>query len=405
MNDLVPIRRLHELQVIIKVAERCNLACSYCYYFFMGDDSYKKRDPIMKCDKFVLVADYLKNGVRDLGIQDVKIVFHGGEPTLMRPRDFRLLVSALSDALAPICRVSFGIQTNGYHLSRELEDILSDFGITVGVSLDGPEQYNDRFRLTHRGKGSHKKVTKTIYRLHELERERRINTIGVLSVLERETPIEETFNHFVDDLEFGYMGFLLPDRSHDHPFAEGESAAQYGDMLIALFNKWLDRQDVSVREVAKVISYFQRYIPSQVEPADIFDKRTHVVVIQSTGEVSCDDSLIPALEWRLSQRAYSIVNSSLLDFVNDPGLLTLDEARLRLPDDCAGCQWRKICGGGALENRFSRARQFDNSSIYCEGLKKYYAYIANYLIHNGYPHSLMQKILDIEGSANPTVAI
>ncbi|MCU1093343.1 hypothetical protein JAK58_17685 [Stenotrophomonas maltophilia] len=64
-NVSSPIQKLHELQVIIKIAERCNLACSYCYYFFMGDDSYKDRDPIMKPGKFSAVADYIKRGVED----------------------------------------------------------------------------------------------------------------------------------------------------------------------------------------------------------------------------------------------------------------------------------------------------------------------------------------------------
>ncbi|WP_283219199.1 hypothetical protein [Stenotrophomonas sp. RS-48] len=55
----------------------------------MGDDSYKDRDPIMKPGKFSAVADYIKRGVEDLGIRNVNIVFHGGEPTLMRDLDFR----------------------------------------------------------------------------------------------------------------------------------------------------------------------------------------------------------------------------------------------------------------------------------------------------------------------------
>lgn len=399
------VRNLHELQVIIKIAERCNLACTYCYYFFMGDDSYKERDPIMKQDKFAQVAGYLVEGVQSMGIREVSVVFHGGEPTLMKARNFRALVSTLRDALAPICSLSLGIQTNGYHLTKEWEEVLSDFSVSVGVSLDGPPEYNDQFRITHSGGGSHKKIARTVGRLHELEREQKINAIGVLSVLGRDTSIEDTFDHFVDDLQFRYMGFLLPDRSHDTPFVDGESAERYGDMLIALFNRWLDRQDIVVREVTKVTRYFQEYVHREIEAADIFDKRTHIVVIQSTGEINCDDSLIPALEWRSSQRSYSIFNSTLHDFINDPGLVSLDRARAQLPNECASCEWVKICGGGALENRFSRARGFDNPSIYCDGLKKYYSYIASYLVENGYPEAIVQERLRVTGLREPTVAI
>lgn len=400
-----PIQKLHELQVIIKIAERCNLACSYCYYFFMGDDSYKDRDPIMKPDKFSAVADYIKRGVEDLGIRNVNIVFHGGEPTLMRARDFRGLVSALCETLAPICGLSLGIQTNGYHLTAEWEELISEFNISVGISLDGPAEYNDRFRVTHKGKGSHEKIARTVGRLHELETEQKISAIGVLSVLGRDIPIEETFDHFVEELKFRHMGFLLPDRSHDEPFVDGETPGEYGDLLIGLFNKWLSHQDISVREVTKVIRYFQEYVPARAVATDVFDKRTHVVVIQSTGEVSCDDSLIPALEWRSSQRSYSIFSSSLYSFVNDPGLVVLDRARANLPDDCVNCRWVKICGGGALENRFSRARQFDNPSVYCSGLKKYYSHVVDFLIENGYPEAAIQERLKADEVMQPTFAI
>ncbi|BCX41983.1 radical SAM protein [Stenotrophomonas sp. Sm3212] len=399
------IQKLQELQVIIKIAERCNLACSYCYYFFMGDESYKDRDPIMKQDKFGEIAEYLREGVIDLGIRNVNVVFHGGEPTLMRPRDFRLLAENLREALAPNCRLSFGIQTNGYHLNREWEEIFSDFNISVGISLDGPAEYNDRFRVTHKGKGSHAKIVQTIERLHELEREEKINNIGVLSVLGRDLPVQKTFDHFVSDLQFSYIGFLLPDRSHDEPFVEGDSAEAYGDQLIELFQEWLRHQHVSVREVTKVLRYFQSFAESNARAADVFDKGTHVVVIQSTGEVNCDDSLIPALDWRNSQRRYSVFNSRLRDFVNDPGLVSLDLARSKLPEGCKQCEWVKICGGGALENRFSKARQFDNSSVYCAGLKKYFSHICDCLVSNGYPRDVLDEKLKIEGAYQPTFAI
>lgn len=238
-----------------------------------------------------------------------------------------------------------------------------------------------------------------------METERRISAIGVLSVLGRDIPIEETFDHFVEELKFRHLGFLLPDRSHDEPFVDGETPGEYGDLLIGLFNKWLSHQDVSVREVTKVIRYFQEYVPAHTVATDVFDKRTHVVVIQSTGEVSCDDSLIPALEWRSSQRSYSIFTSSLYSFVNDPDLALLDRARANLPDDCLNCRWVKICGGGALENRFSRARQFDNPSVYCAGLKKYYSHVVDFLIENGYPEAAIQERLKPDEVMQPTFAI
>jgi len=371
----------------------------------MGDESYKAREPIMREERFDAVADYLRTGVLELGIAKVNIVFHGGEPTLMRPRDFRVLAGKLREALSPLCQLSLGIQTNGYHLSQDWEAALEEFKVSVGVSLDGPAKYNDRHRVTHKGRGSHAKIAATVKRLHQLESEGKISSIGVLSVLGRDAPIEDIFEHFAGDLDFHHIGFLLPDRSWDDPFEEGDSAEAYGDLLIRLFSRWVGSQDVSVREVTKVLRYFQTYEVAGEPPQDVFDKRTHVVVIQSTGEVNCDDSLIAALDWRQSQRSFSVHSSTLSEFVNDVGLVGLDDARASLPAVCTQCRWVKICGGGALENRFSKVRQFDNPSVYCLGLKKYFNHVAEYLVQHGYPADEIDRRLAIQGEREPTFAI
>lgn len=401
------VKRLRSLQVIIKTAERCNLACTYCYYFYMGDESYKDRDPILRKQTFPAIVEYLREGIVALHVLDVRIVFHGGEPTLQRPRDFRIFAQQLREALGPICNLHLGMQTNGYNLSDEWLEVLGDFNVEIGFSVDGPKEYHDRFRVNHKGQGSYDKIAKNIARFQEQVVLNKVAAPGVLSVIDYNAPIEEIFQHFTETLGFRHLGFLLPDRSWDDPFAEGESAEAYGNLLIRLFNLWTEKQDISVREISKILNQFQTVetpeaTDDRVEP---FDQNTQIVVIQSTGEINCDDSLMAALDWRTAQNSYSVYESKLGDFIHDRGVRSLERARIEVARPCINCKWLKVCGGGALENRFSKERGFDNPSVYCEGLKVYFEYIYNYLNINGYPADLLDHALETKGERMPTFVI
>ena len=68
---------MKQLEVILKTVERCNINCSYCYMFNMGDKTYNSRPPYMSKDIAVKVAEFLKNGCKELGIDTLIISFHG----------------------------------------------------------------------------------------------------------------------------------------------------------------------------------------------------------------------------------------------------------------------------------------------------------------------------------------
>lgn len=388
-------RELRELQVILKTVERCNLACSYCYYFFMGDESYRERDPVMRLDTFAPVVKYLEEGVKDLAISEVNVVFHGGEPTLQKPRDFLDLVQRLRTALDPICKLTIGMQTNGYHLSDEWLKVIAQTKLDVGVSIDGPEAYHDANRKTVRGGPSHAKIAQNVQRLHSLQEQEGLPPTGVLSVLQHEAPIEAIYRHFRDDLKFKSFSFLLPDRSRDDPFTEGESAESYGDLLIRLFDLWADDQEVDVREIRKLTRFFQNQMPKSGDHKPVkYAVDTQVVVIHSTGEVKCDDSLTPALAWTKRVAPFNVRTSRLRDFIEDADIRSLRDFRNHPAESCRSCRWLRLCGGGVLENRYSTQRGFDNPSVYCEGLKKYYAHVTSYLVENGYPQDKIDDALN-----------
>lgn len=385
--------KVRRLQVIFKVVERCNLACSYCYYFFGGDQSYKERPARASLDIAEQLDQFLRAGVAALDINEVDIVFHGGEPMLQRIGDFDQMCERFKAIATPNCRVNLAIQTNGTRFSPEWNKILVRHRIAIGVSVDGPPEVNDPNRPFHNGKGSTATIERGLALLRSDDRDFFNRRVGSLTVLDAGQDYRQAIDYFVDVLGITTQGYLLPDCSHDDGIPGDHSARDYGSILCSIFDAWVARGDLSVREIANLLRRFQKAYVSEAGKAAMerlaADRvqilPNHVLVVHSNGDLKVDDSYIPAAAWQQAAPVANLASTSLEAYLRDPCFEELYTALQTPPDECAGCRWLAICGGGDLENRWSSDKRFNNPSIFCEGLKMFYERIVSYLIQHGYP--------------------
>ncbi|MEK7339485.1 MAG: hypothetical protein WBD50_04370 [Candidatus Rhabdochlamydia sp.] len=70
---------LERLEVILKTVERCNINCSYCYFFHGEDKSYKKHPPFISWVTIQNLTRFLIKGIREFQIKSIQIDFHGGD--------------------------------------------------------------------------------------------------------------------------------------------------------------------------------------------------------------------------------------------------------------------------------------------------------------------------------------
>ena len=148
--------------VLLKVASRCNLDCSYCYVYHLGDDRWRNQPKQMSETVQSATARQLAE-LRARQKQPLSVVLHGGEPLLVGADRLRDMCGQLRSALPPPCGVH--VQTNGVLLTDEIIDIFVRFGVGVSISIDGPVDLHDRFRVDHRGRGSYEHVRGAIRRL------------------------------------------------------------------------------------------------------------------------------------------------------------------------------------------------------------------------------------------------
>src|SRR5690349_117961 len=82
------LRAINVLDVIFKISERCNINCSYCYYFNMGEETAMGRPATASLENAELLARSLANATERLGIAHVRVHFHGGEPMMLQVTAF-----------------------------------------------------------------------------------------------------------------------------------------------------------------------------------------------------------------------------------------------------------------------------------------------------------------------------
>lgn len=356
------------VQIIVKVAERCNLDCAYCYMYTAGDQSWRDRPallaPELRDQLRVRCAEYLAADPR----RRLTLEFHGGEPLLLGKPAFRALLADLRDSL-PRDRVFLCLQTNGTLLDDEWCDLFEAHGMSWSISCDGPPPIHDRFRLYHSGAASSARVEQAI----RLSLARNSDHFGgVLAVIDPSTRGPDVVRYFHD---LGVRGFdlLLPDASHaarpGHLPRFSMAAVQR--YLIEAFDAWIALADPGFR--VRLFEHMIRGLFGLRSGLDAFGGELWgMLVVESDGSYQLLDVMRIHGVGEVAT-GLDLVRHSLDDYLHD--------TRDRLPAACAtctACPIFRVCGGGYLPHRFD-GRDYDRPSVYCDVLYQLIGHIHAYL--------------------------
>lgn len=401
--------KINNLQVILKTVERCNINCSYCYYFHGGDNSFESRPPTIPDEIADSVGNFLVKGALDLGVRNVQVVFHGGEPLMQSKRRFdRLCTNIRSSFSATDVSLVFSVQTNGTLVDNEWCELFDKHQISVGISLDGPREINDIYRVDHKGRSTYAATAQGIQCLMDYEAAHNVSFgLGALTVINANYDYKAIYKHLTEELGFKRIGFLLPDCSHDSFPEMGASAARFGQILEDIFDAWADNPIAEITNISRTLNFFKKNAMSgKPVPAssgneaakanEISTLGNQIIVIHSDGMLSVDDSLIPASAWRNQLAGANIATTSLREWLRSPFYSTLHHHIRNVPTACHDCSWQRVCHGGDMENRFSIADGFARKSVFCDGLSIYHEKVSAYLLAHGYPKDLMMQKLGFE---------
>ena len=385
MTDNIATPFAKPLYVMLKPAgAHCNLACKYCYYLEKNNLYDKSHRHIMSDE---MLEQFTREYIEAQIMPQVLFTWHGGEP-LMRSIDFYKKALALQKKYARGRRIDNVIQTNGTMLTDEWCEFFAQNNWLVGISIDGPQEYHDHYRLTSTGNPSWQKVMHGIELLkkHHVE----WNAMAVVNAYNANHPLE--FYHFFKDNGCQYLQFTpIVERLTKHqdgrtlasladdkeiPLADfSVTPEQWGNFLCAIFDEWV-RNDVGKMFVEIFDCTLANWMGVLPGICAYSKNCGHAGVMEHNGDVySCDHFVFP--EYKLG----NIRDHTLIEMLYGDKQHAFSRLKhTSLPRQCKECDMEFACHGECPKNRFEKDKYGEPGLNYlCKGYYQYYSHVAPYM--------------------------
>ena len=350
--------------VLLKVASRCNLDCSYCYVYNMGDDSWRAMPKRMSLETQRHVADQLKQ-LLVAQSHPFAVVLHGGEPLLIGCDRLEALFTDLRVALLHTCSVN--VQTNGVLITPRVLDLCAAFQVGLSVSLDGPAHVHDKRRSDRRGRGSHAAV---IAGISKLRAHRQADALfsGVLAVVDPTSDPNEIYGYF-RDLAVPSIDLLYRDGNRSAlPFGKQDiNSIEYGKWMSVIFDRYCaDPRPPRIRLLDDMLKLVLGGAGVK-EGVGLTDYG--IVVIDTDGSFTKNDTLKSTpLGDRFNHR-WSVDCDELAQVVRSEEFLAYHSLQRPTSIVCQTCPELGVCGGGMLAHRYEHLKGYDNPSVFCSDQK------------------------------------
>jgi len=363
--------------IVLKVASRCNLNCSYCYMYNMGDMSYLLQPKFISDQVVDSLLTRIKNHVQAHGIEEMSIAFHGGEPLLINKDFYEKFVKK---ALQKVnnTKLRFAIQTNGILLDDEWASYLTKLNILIGVSIDGNKSAHDKYRKYHSGKGSYDDAIKGF------QIAKKYGYKGVITVINVESNPEDVYLSY-KEVGIEDLILLIPDHNFDQPplgiknyYESGLTL--YGDWLVKMYNLWqsdTSPQRPSMRFFKSIIGLILGY--EEVGNQLIGTTQNDVLVVETDGSIEAVDPL-KICGHNFTKAGMNVLTNEFDEALETPLASMYYDSHHILCEKCKRCPINNICGSGFLPHRYSTENGFNNPSVYCNDLIKIITHIQNNLV-------------------------
>ncbi len=355
-----------EFQIFTKpIGAICNLDCHYCYYL-KKEDLYPKGQSFRMTDN--VLEEYIVQHIKASPSPVISFSWHGGEPTILGIDYFRKIISLQRKHQLRDRRIANGIQTNGTLLDDEWCRFFAQEGFSVGLSMDGPRELHDAYRVNKGQKPTHKQVMHAF----KLLKQHGVQCDTLCVVHNQNVRYPTAVYRFFKEIGVQHLQFLpFVERSQD---AEGGVTAHsvppeaYGSFLCTVFDEWV-RHDVG-RVTVQIFDEAARPALSLDHSLCIFRETCgDIPVVEHNGDFySCDHFV---------DREYYVGNineTPLVEMLESPMQREFGQKKWdALPRYCRECEVLSVCNGGCPKNRFTRTPNGEEGLNYlCAGYKHFF---------------------------------
>ena len=343
------------------VCGTCNLECRYCYY------TAKPRELYPGVRTFRMSTDVLEAYTRQyLALMPERCEFswQGGEPLLIGLDFFRRAIELQKQHAKDGQAVTNALQTNGLLLDDEWCGFLREHQVLVGVSIDGPPQWHDRFRRDRWGKDSFRRAWAGLERLrkHGVD----FNILATLN--SANAPHGADVYRFFVNRGIHYLQFIpILERAPDGSVAAFScSAEDFGRFYLEVFEQWTGR-DVGRVSERFFDNLLHVLVHGQASMCCYAERCGDAHVLEFNGDLyACDHFVFP--EWKIGD----LFETPLAELRRDPKLEAFAQLKTELPSACRDCEFLPYCRGGCPKHHAPVGTDADRVNHFCEGYKLFF---------------------------------
>jgi uncharacterized protein len=364
----------------------CNLACKYCFYLEKESLYPRTRRWAMSPE---LLERYIRQYIEAQPAGAVHFAWQGGEPTLLGVDFFRTVV-ALQKKYANGKTIENALQTNGTLLDDEWGEFLAEHRFLVGLSIDGPRELHDFYRVDKGGAATFDRVLRGLAKLKA--NQVAFNTLTVVSRNNSAQPLE--VYRFLKKIGSHFMQFIpVVERRVEQPLSGGLTLIQhdfncaakvtewsvepkaFGEFLALIFDEWVKR-DVGRFFVQQFDVALESWAGMEASICAFRSTCGASMAMEHSGDVySCDHFVYP------ENCLGNIAETPLQAMALSPRQQKFGTDKLTsLPSMCRECTVRFACHGECPKHRFLKTSDGEPGLNYlCSGYKHFFRHIDPYM--------------------------
>lgn len=369
----------------------CNLDCEYCFFL--------SKEMLYPDSRFRMADELQRAYIRQLleahtGAPEVIVAWQGGEPTIMGLDFFRRSIELQREYAKPGQRILNTLQTNGTLLDDEWGVFLKEHGFLVGISIDGPREIHDTFRVSKGGKPTFDRVIRglDVLKRHGVD-------WNVLTTLHAANGDQGTrvYRFLRDELGAEYMQFIpiierataetieladagwgghvegRPLYTQTGELVTGRSIGgeQYGRFMIEVFEEWV-RRDIGRVYVQMFDTALANWVGEPPGMCIHAETCGHQLALEHNGDLYCCDHFVEP-----DHLLGNIAQTPMRELLRSPAQVRFGQDKHdTLTEYCRDCDVRFACHGGCPKDRFATSPYGESGQNYlCAGYEAFFHHV------------------------------
>lgn len=348
--------------MVLNVTNQCNLSCTYCYEY--GEDKIVdtengRKPKFMSEETARESVDFM---LRESGANRMAhLTFFGGETLLNLPVLKSTVAYAKQRAAEVGKEVDFSLTTNATLLKPDVIEFLAENRVGVTISIDGPKEVQDQFRVFSNGTGSYDVVAPKI---RELLRRYKTRPIGArVTLTTNNLDIRKIYRHLHDEIGFWEVGFAPVTTAPGREYAIAEHGfdsmlEQFRSLAADFLEAALEGRHHGFSNVKDTLEEIHKGV-SKPYPCGA---GLGLMGVSTDGDVALCHRFAGSDEHKMGTVREGIDRLVQIGF--------LEKHHIDDKTDCSRCWARPLCAGGCYHEAHTRYGDTSHANLhYCEWIR------------------------------------